>query len=777
MDERLAAADAAVKAGRGDDAIRLLIELLEADPAQPASAYRALLLQLYRSGRTAEQVAWGQAAAARHPRDAAILNLLGVSHRRLRQFPEALAVLDQAVKVEPGNMAAQSNRANVLLDMGDGVRAEPIFSKLARADPRNPELQRLLARALTFQGKTAAALTRLRQAIVLKKDYIDAWLDLARAESEAHRMDAAEAVLERGLAANPDHPRLLEARAMLMRRAGQPRRSEEFLSGLLPRFESAGWLHVQLGAAVADYDRERANIHLRRAVELEPNNLSYLMPLIESLERTRTGDEGANIEEAYRLARRAATLGPSDPGHLKILNEVLIRVCDFTALEQLGDFKTLGRKWAASNRHSALLKQLAFVRGPEDRAELVEQHRIWGRQVEATAARTPIRKPRPRSADGRIRLGFMSSDLRRHPVAYFTLPLFDHIDRERFDIYCYSFFQGEEDALQAYIAKQVTAFRWLRDTSTRDVAQAIADDQLDMLIELGGSTHMNKLDVMAFRPARLQASWLGYPHSAGLSTIDYFICDPYSAPTDPSLLIEKPLTMPHTWLALGRAIFSNQTPMAEGLPQERNGFLTFGTANNPHKYNRAVLGAWARVLAATPGSKFAFVRPEGSSASFRANVLAEFTAHGVAAERIVFHAVRGTHLPFYNDIDITLDPFPLTGGTTTTEALWMGVPVVSLRGEAFFERLSYSILSNAGLGDLVAADLEEYQAIALRLAGDPARRRDLRSTLRNRIGDSPLGRTEAFARDFYDIIAGAVAEGPVDVRAGNTRRAGRRAGT
>jgi predicted O-linked N-acetylglucosamine transferase (SPINDLY family) len=493
------------------------------------------------------------------------------------------------------------------------------------------------------------------------------------------------------------------------------------------------------------------------------------MPLIESLERTRTGDEGANIEEGYRLARRAITLGPTEPGHLKILNEVLIRVCDFTALEQLGDFKTLGRKWASSNRHAALLKQLAFVRGPQDRAELVEQHRIWGRQAEATAAKAPIRKVAPRPADGRIRLGFMSSDLCRHPVAYFTLPLFDHVDRERFDLYCYSFFEGEEDAVQAYITRQVTAFRWLRDTSTREVAQTIADDQLDMLIELGGSTHMNRLEVMAFRPARRQASWLGYPHSAGLSTIDHFICDPYSAPTDPSLLIEKPLMMPHSWLALGRAVFSDQTPMTEGLPEERNGFLTFGTANNPHKYSRAVLGAWARVLACVPGSRFAFVRPEGSSASFRTNVLAEFAKQGVGEERVVFHTVRGTHMRFYNDIDITLDPFPLTGGTTTTEALWMGVPVVSLRGEAFFERLSYSILSNAGLGDLVAGDLEEYQATALKLAGDRERRRDLRATLRERIRNSPLGRTEEFARDFYDMIAGAVAGSAAGVRAGNTR--------
>jgi protein O-GlcNAc transferase len=264
--------------------------------------------------------------------------------------------------------------------------------------------------------------------------------------------------------------------------------------------------------------------------------------------------------------------------------------------------------------------------------------------------------------------------------------------------------------------------------------------------------------VMAYRPAPIQASWLGYPHSAGLSAIDYFICDPYSLPTRPEYLIEKPLVMPHTWLALGDAFFSDRNEITPGLPSERNGFVTYGTANNPHKYGREVVRAWARVVAATPGSKFAFVRPEGSGASFRRNLAALFAQEGVSEDRLIFHAVRGKHLPYYNELDITLDPFPLTGGTTTTESLWMGVPLVSLVGQAFHERLSYSILSNAGLGDLCATDLDGYQAIALKLAADVERRRAIRANMREDLRRSPLGQTEQFARDFYDLVHRAVSE-------------------
>lgn len=761
MDERLAAAQAALTAGRAADAIRLLIELIEADPGQPAPVYRALQLQLYRANRLEEAATWGAAGVKRYPRDVEMLNVLGVVYRRLFRYPEAMTVLDQAAKLSPNNAAVQSNRGNVLLDMEDAVRGEAVFAKLVRSDPRNAEFHRQLGRALVKQGKTAAGATRLRQAVALKKDFVDAWLDIVGIDNQAQRTQEAEATIDRALAANPDHPKLLEARAVVMRRAQQMRRAEAYLLGLLPRFDNAAWLHNQIGMTIADYDRDRANTHLRRAVELEPDRLEFLMGLIESLERTRSGDEGANIEESYQLTLRALTFKSSYPGHLKVLNEVLIRVCAFDEMSQLGDFKTLGRGWATTNRHTALLKQLAQVRTLDDRYELLEQHRIWARQVEAEAAKQPLRKPPPRPKDGKIRLGFMSSDLRGHPVGYFALPLFEHVDAERFEIYCYSFYLGEQsDKMQEFFASKSTAYRWEPNLKTRDAAQLIADDQLDILIELGGSTYMNRLDVMAYRPAPKQASWLGYPHSAGLSTIDYLITDPFNTPPRRDLLVEEPLMMPKSWIALGRMVFSDAHVITPGLPEDRNGCITFGSANNPHKYNREMLEIWSKVLRETPGSRFMFIRPEGSSASFRRNLIAEFERHGVAAERIVFSTIRGAHMPFYNEIDISLDTFPLTGGTTTTEALWMGVPVVSLIGEAFFERLSASILANSGLADLATDDKAQFVRLAVDLAGDRGRRLALRENLRGQIKSGPLGQTEQFARDFYDLIARTLRPNP-----------------
>ena len=284
----------------------------------------------------------------------------------------------------------------------------------------------------------------------------------------------------------------------------------------------------------------------------------------------------------------------------------------------------------------------------------------------------------------------------------------------------------------------------------------IAEDQIDMLIELGGTTHMNKLDVMSYRPAKLQASWLGYPHSAGLETIDYLVCDPYTAPPRLDLLVEKPLLMPRSWIALGRMVFSEDHVIEPGLPQDKTGRITFGTANNPHKYNRGMFQLWSKVLLATPGSEFLFIRPEGGTAAFRKNIHAQFEMNGVDPARIKFNAVRGRHMPVYNQVDITLDTVPLTGGTTTTEALWMGVPVISLIGEAFFERLSASIMANSNVGDLATTDPDEFVRIAAALAGDRARRLEMRQNLREWMKAGPLGQTEQFAADFYDMIARTV---------------------
>ena len=294
MDERLAAAETALKAGNGAEVVSLLMAAIDDDANQPSGAYRVVLNQLFVQGRNADGAAWAERGVKQHPRDPDLYNFLGVFYRRLARYPDALTALDQAAKLAPNNLSIHSNRGNVLLDLDDGVRAEALFTRLVRAHPRNADFVRQLGRALHKQGKTAAAFSRARQAVALQKTTTDAWLDMVSWLNDEGKQPEAEAIMEKALEANPDHPKILEAMGIVMRRGQQIRRTDAFLVGLLPRFPDAPWLHYQIGVTVADIDRERANIHLRRAVELEPDNLERLLALIESLERTRTGDEGTS---------------------------------------------------------------------------------------------------------------------------------------------------------------------------------------------------------------------------------------------------------------------------------------------------------------------------------------------------------------------------------------------------------------------------------------------------------------------------------------------------
>nr|WP_307730331.1 hypothetical protein [Alsobacter ponti] len=571
---------------------------------------------------------------------------------------------------------------------------------------------------------------------------------MAAVQDELGRNPDALATLERGIAALGARKDLVDAQIILLRRAGRRQDAIALLERLIKLNPGVAWLHVQMARSLAPVDRDRANTHFAEAMKLEPANTRTVTELAESLDRTRGPKEAENIAAAYDLARKRLGMGGNYLQDAKTLRGILIRNADYEASDSLGEFDALGTYWASAGEIAALHHMMGQVRTPQQRRSLVRHHRAWAERLEVLAAKTPVnRKPAP-ARRPKVRVGFMSSDLRDHPVAYFAVDLLTRYDKSRFEFYAYSWSTKPADAIQDRIAAGVDGFRHVPHIGDRDAAQLIADDQLDILFELGGSTDMNKLDVMAWKPAPRQASWLGYPHSAGLSTIDRILVDPFIKPGDPALLVEKPFLMPRTWVALDQPTF-RPMPLVDPLtPEERNGFVTFGTMNNPYKMNAAVLETWVEVLRAVPNSKFLFVRPESAVSAFRDNLAKRFEAHGVSADRILHVGVRGAHMPHYNRMDISLDTFPQTGGTTTCETLWMGVPAITLVGEAFFERLSYSNLNNAGLPELCAFDRAGYVAKAVDLAGRTGWRGEFRRTVRERLRAHPIGNPTLFVRDF-----------------------------
>jgi predicted O-linked N-acetylglucosamine transferase (SPINDLY family) len=686
-----------------------------------------------------------------------VVNLMGVLLKRAGRFSKAVQVLEQARKLKPGVVSAWQNLGNVHEAMGDFEAAAKAFRGGLRADPKSAELWRLYGRALLGLGRSEEAVESLRKAVMLAPRDMAAVGMLTTTLRQVGRAAEAWALLDRLATQRPGDPEIAVAMARLHHRDGLLDKARKLLSKVIASSPGHLAANMLLAVSYGDSDREAANAAYARAVEANPGSFEALNGFVDSLARSRYGSEVAHLERAYALGLGLLDRFPSrTPDAARTLRTVFMRVLDEDAMARTGTLASLLPVWFADGRHSNVHYELGQVTSLEDRLQLVDWHRQWGRK--ASRDMTPVDQiATPALATGRkLRIGFMSSDLRHHPVTYFALPLLEGYDRDQVDVYCYSFNEKPEDKVQSLIAGKVTAFRHWPRRPDAQVAEGIAQDGLDILFELGGSTAMNKLEVMAYRPARLGASWLGYPHSLGLEQIDLILTDPYIRPDDPRLLIERPFEMPETWVAISR-MFA-EIDISEGTPEARKGHLTFGTANNPYKYTPACLDAWAAILRTVPGSRFIFLRPEAGAESFVRNARAAFAQRDVDPDRLEFIGIRGGHLPHYNEIDIALDTLPHVGGTTTCEALWMGVPTVSLVGPGFPERLSYSNLSNAGLGDLAVFSIADYVAKAAELAADPARRAAMRRGARAAIRANPLGQPERFTKAFYDLAQRVASE-------------------
>jgi protein O-GlcNAc transferase len=342
----------------------------------------------------------------------------------------------------------------------------------------------------------------------------------------------------------------------------------------------------------------------------------------------------------------------------------------------------------------------------------------------------------------RLRIGYVSADLRDHPVAYFLESVLAAADRAAFEITCYSNLR-DEDATTARLRRSVDQWRPIHGQSDESVGAAIRQDGIDILVDLSDHTTGSRLPVFADKPAPVQCSWLGYFGTTGLAEIDYIIADRFVIPSgEEGFYSETICRLPDSYLCF--------TPPHAAPPvgPSPDGPVTFGCFNNPLKINETVVAAWSAILAAIPESRLLLKTKQLDDAAMRGALVEQFAVHGIARGRIVCAggAPRAALLAAYGDIDIALDPFPYCGGTTTVEALWMGVPVISLRGDRFTARVGDSILTTSGLPELVEASIPDYIARASDLARDRPRLAGLRAGLRDRLAASPLCDAARFAR-------------------------------
>jgi len=375
---------------------------------------------------------------------------------------------------------------------------------------------------------------------------------------------------------------------------------------------------------------------------------------------------------------------------------------------------------------------------PVDRERIFERHRRFGEMIRQT--RPPRNAgfaltPDPRR---RIRIGYMSPNFSRHSVGYFVEPVIRHHDRKHFEIFCY-YTHHLSDETTARIHRLADGWRDIADARDDTVETMIRNDGIDILVDLAGHSKGNRLEIFARKPAPIQMTWLGYPNTTGLETIDFRITD---AVTDPAPGAER--LHSERLLRIG-GIFLCYRPPEDSPPVDPHvsppSKVTFSSFNSIAKLNEEMVKVWAKILAAVPGSRLVIKSASLDYPDTVDRVLDCFVRNGVAPGRVELRAwimQREQHLKLYDSIDIALDTFPYNGTTTTCEALWMGVPVVSLPGDIHMSRVGAAILRCAGLHELVAQNAEDYAAIAIALARDQTRRRLLRMNLRNKLLSSPL---------------------------------------
>jgi protein O-GlcNAc transferase len=467
----------------------------------------------------------------------------------------------------------------------------------------------------------------------------------------------------------------------------------------------------------------------------------HLLGVLEHQER--------NYDDAIELIEGAIALHPRVADyHMNCALPYLAR--GQTAEAVACSREALRLRPAYPKAHENLLFALAFSDAAP--ATILEEHRNWyranllpGLEHAAAPANTP-------DARRRLRVGYVSADFREHVVARFIEPVFANHDRAEFEVYAYDAGTGAGE-VNARLRGHAVNWRTIHDATDGSVVELVRHDGIDLLVDLAGHTLGGRLGVFARRPVPVQLTYLGYPGTTGVPEIGYRITDAVCDPpglTD-AHYTERLLRLPGCLVCY---LPPDEIVSAPAVPAEANGFVTFGSFNQPAKLSDGVLALWARLMREVPASRLLLAQmPVGFT---RERYLAIFAGLGIPADRIEFapRLPPDEYQALRDRVDIALDPFPMNGGSTTCETLWMGVPLVTLAGDRFVSRVGASMLSAAGLAECIANDEDEYLEIALRLARDLPRLRELRLTLRTRMRASSLMDGALFTRNLEALYRG-----------------------
>jgi protein O-GlcNAc transferase len=676
-----------------------------------------------------------------------------------------------AIEIWPEFSDAHHFRGILAIQRGAADVAEACFRDAARLDPERAPFHHSLGNVLRTRGALDEAAAAYGRALELDPDNRGSLRALVWTHRLAKRYDDAAGLQERLVALEPDSVEAHEALALIRQDQGRSEEAVEGLRAVIARDAGRPAAHLGLGFALEALGRADEAIESYQAgVQLKPDmahgwhllgnayqGLNRLAEAVPCYEKALALDPDLprshyNLGVARRglrdlagaLAgyRRALDL---DPAYAEAHNGLAVALKDQgrveASLEHLE--RALALKPDYIDAHSNLLF-FRHYRAESDPVAVLGAHRAWAaRHATGIATRPHDNVPDPERV---LRVGYVSPDLRRHSVAFFVEPLLAAHDRTAVEPVCYADV-AQPDGVSDRLRELCPAWRDIHGLDDIAAADLVREDRIDILVDLAGHTARHRLRLFAHAPAPVQASWLGYPDTTGLAKVDYRLTD---ATADPPGDADRWHSEKLIRLANGFLCYRPpaDAPAVAPPPSAASGAVTFGSFNTLAKLSPELLDAWALLLARLPEARLVIKTEALDDPAVCKDLLESLAGRGVTAERVAlrgFEEQLADHLDRYREIDIALDSTPYTGTTTTCEALWMGVPVVTLAGTRHVGRVGASLLGRLGLDELVADSLEGYVETAAALAGDPARLAKLRDGMRERMRASPLIDEAGFA--------------------------------
>ncbi len=624
-----------------------------------------------------------------------------VAHQNEGRLEEA-EILYRQVLGRDSNHADSLDQLGVILARtnrsADGAR---LIAKAVDLAPGEASYHNNLGIVLFHLGRPGEALECYRKALAREPDNAQALNNIGAALKALHRPDEAAVQYQRALAVHPD-------------------------------FAEA---HSNYGNVLMDLGRvEDAVSCQRQALQINPRYAVAHNNLGSALKRLgHFGAAAASFRQALDLAS----------GYDDALNNMAEVLKERGEAARAMTFYQQARAAAAAKAsfHSNHLLAMNSVAGL-DRDAVFAEHRLWGKSHAAPLAPSEPLHDNDPDPERVLRVGYVSADLRRHSVAYFIEPVLRSHDRNACRIYCYSGVVREDEVTKR-LRRHADQWRRVHQLGMEETAEQVRRDGIDILVDLAGHTMSNRLLVFARKPAPVQVTWLGYPNTSGLEAMDYRLTDAWADPQNDG---DQYYTENLVRLDGGFLCYRPSDAAPQLKPLAAAGSVTFGSCNNLAKVTPQVIAVWAAILKQVTAARLLLKSKPLADEDSRRRVEGLFAGHGIAAERLEMMGWvdAASHLAIYERIDIALDPFPYGGTTTTCEALWMGVPVVTLAGDRHSGRVGLSLLCKLGLDDLVASSPDDYVERAVALAGDRARLGTLHGDLRARVERSGLTDAKAF---------------------------------